>query len=203
MGPAIRIRIAPPEPEASRRGCPARDQAEQRGGLESERDEQMTRVRSTERVEMGATRADLSLGVGPEMAVGSAAALGGRSPPPAHKTSPTRTRGSTTTSAAKFFECKSAKCEVVLYYGTTASSIIHQLLKPPSRSTAVVYPILKRKIRIKSFISVEIRSLHMETVFCSAHRCTKTRAMFSAWPNLAASQEIKNSYLQGFMMPIC
>jgi hypothetical protein len=33
-----------PEPEASRRGCPARDQAEQRGGPELERGERMTRV---------------------------------------------------------------------------------------------------------------------------------------------------------------
>jgi hypothetical protein len=38
-------RAAPPEPEASRRGCPARDQAQQRGGLESERGERMTRIR--------------------------------------------------------------------------------------------------------------------------------------------------------------
>jgi hypothetical protein len=34
----------PPEPEPSRRGFPARDEAEQREGLESERDERMTRV---------------------------------------------------------------------------------------------------------------------------------------------------------------
>jgi hypothetical protein len=64
----IRIIPAPPEPEASRRGCPARDQAQQRGGPESEQGERMTRVPSTERIEMGATRADLSLGVCPEMA---------------------------------------------------------------------------------------------------------------------------------------
>jgi hypothetical protein len=85
---AMGIEIAPdtPEPEASRRGCPAQDQASQRGGPESERGERMTRVPSAERVEMGATRAGVSLGVGREVARPSLR------PPPAQKTSPTGTR---------------------------------------------------------------------------------------------------------------
>jgi hypothetical protein len=58
----------PPEPEASRRACPARNQAEQRGGPESERDERMTRVPLYRSGRDGATPADLSFGVGAEVA---------------------------------------------------------------------------------------------------------------------------------------
>jgi hypothetical protein len=58
----------PPGPEASRRGCPARNQAEQRVGPESERDERMTRVPLSRTGGDGATRADLSIGVVAEVA---------------------------------------------------------------------------------------------------------------------------------------
>jgi hypothetical protein len=55
----------------------------------------------TERVEMGATEADLSLGVGPEVARPALRPLGGRSPPLAQKTSPTGTRGRESESHAR------------------------------------------------------------------------------------------------------
>jgi hypothetical protein len=83
----------PPEPEVSRRGCPAQDQAEQRGGPELERGERMTRVplyRAGR--DVGSTGRPESRSAPRNSAAGSASALGGRSSPPAQETSPTDTR---------------------------------------------------------------------------------------------------------------